>query len=52
MIEGVIGAKEVLLNGGSIVRSFGLRRYLRCLLALLSRRRATFLELIWDGQAA
>jgi len=52
MIEGVIGAKEVLLNGGSIVRSFGLRRYLRCLLALFSKRRATFLELIWDGQPA
>jgi len=52
MIEGVIGAKEVLLNGGSIVRSFGLRRYLRCLLALCSKRRATFLELIWDGQPA
>ena len=52
MIAGVIGAKEVVLNGGSIVRNFGLRRYLRCLLALFSRRRATFLELMWDVQAA
>ncbi|MFL5416002.1 MAG: hypothetical protein ACJ78Y_08400 [Myxococcales bacterium] len=52
MIEGLITGKEVLRNGGCIVRSFGLRSYLRCLLALLSRRRATFLELIWAGQAA
>ena len=52
MIEGVISAKEVLLNGGSIARGFGLRSYLRCLLALFSRRRTTFLEVVWDSQAA
>jgi len=51
MIEGVITGKEVLLNGGSIARNFGLRQYVRCLLALFSRRRVTFLELIWDSPA-
>ena len=49
MIEGVITGKQVLRNGGSILRHFGLRPYLRCLGALFSGRRTTFLELIWDS---
>jgi hypothetical protein len=49
MIAGVITGKDVLRNCGSIVRNFGVRPYLRCLLAIFSRRRATFLELMWEA---
>jgi hypothetical protein len=52
VIAGVIDSKEVLRNGGCIIRTFGVRSYLRCLLALLSRRRTTFLQLMWEEQAA
>ncbi len=47
MVEGVITGKDVLWNAGGIVRSYGLLAYLRCLRALLSGRRTTFLELVW-----
>ncbi len=47
MIQGLITSKDVLINAGGIVRNYGLRPYLRCLRALLSRRRTTFLELVW-----
>jgi len=47
MIQGLITNKEVLGNAGIIVRSYGLLSYLRCIQAVLSRRRTTFLELIW-----
>jgi hypothetical protein len=46
MIVGLITSRTVLLHPSSIVRGFGVRRYLRCVLALLSPRRTTFLELI------
>jgi len=52
MIAGLITGKEVLRNGGSIVRGFGFRSYLRCLWAVFSRRRATFLELVWSSDEA
>jgi hypothetical protein len=47
MIQGLITSKDVLWRAGSIVRNYGVRRYLRCVGALLSGRRTTFLELIW-----
>jgi hypothetical protein len=47
MIQGLITSKHVLWHAGTIVRSYGVRRYLRCVGALLSGRRTTFLELIW-----
>jgi len=47
MISGTIATKDVLLNASTIVRSFGLGTYVRCLRALLSGRRTTFLELAW-----
>jgi len=47
VIQGLITSKDVLWNGRSIVRGYGLRQYVRCLCAVLSRRRTTFLELIW-----
>jgi hypothetical protein len=47
MIQGLITSKHVLWHTGTIVRVYGFRGYLRCLRALLSRRRTTFLEIIW-----
>ena len=47
MISGTITTKDVLLNASTIVRSFGLSTYVRCLRALLTGRRTTFLELAW-----
>jgi hypothetical protein len=47
MIQGLITSKHVLRHAGTIVRGYGFWGYLRCLRALLSRRRTTFLELIW-----
>jgi len=48
MVQGLITTKDVLFHAPAIVRNFGLRRYLRCLAALLTRRRTTFLELVWS----
>ncbi len=48
MIQGLITGKDVLWRAGSIVRNYGVRRYLRCIGALLLGRRTTFLELIWE----
>ena len=47
VIQGLITSKDVLRNAGSIVRGYGLLPYLRCIRALLSNRRTTFLELVW-----
>jgi hypothetical protein len=47
VIRGIITNRDVLLNASTIVRSFGLGAYLRCLGALLTGRRTTFLELVW-----
>ena len=48
MIQGLITSKDVFWRAGSIVRNYGVRRYLRCIGALLSGRRKTFLELVWE----
>jgi hypothetical protein len=47
MIKGCITTRDVLLNASMIVRGFGLGTFLRCLRALLTGRRTTFLELAW-----
>jgi hypothetical protein len=45
-IRGVITSRDVLLNGATIVREFGPRTYIRCCLAILLRRRTTFLACV------
>jgi len=45
-MQGVITGKDVLRHSLTIVRSFGPAAYLRCLGALASGRRCTFLELV------
>ena len=47
-IVGVITSKEVLRHGGTIVREFGATAYLRCCLAILLRRRTTFLNCVFE----
>ncbi len=46
MIYGLITTKDVLRHPAMIVRGYGLRRFFRCLYAITSRRRTTFLEVV------
>ena len=43
-ICGVITTRDVLRNSGVILREFGAAAYLRCCLAIVLRRRTTFLH--------
>jgi len=52
MIAGLITSKDVLPHTWPIVQGFGIRCYLHCLRAVISRRRTTFLELLWPDQGA
>jgi len=45
-MRGVITGKDVLKHSFTIVKLWGLRRYLKCLRAGLSRRPSTFLAVI------
>ena len=45
-IQGTITARDVLMNSATIVRHFGASAYLRCLSAILLRRRTTFLDCV------
>jgi hypothetical protein len=47
MVEGIITTRHVLLRAPRIVHEFGVRKWLGCCRAMLSRRRTTFLELVW-----
>jgi hypothetical protein len=49
VIAGVITGKEVVRHGGAILRSFGVVTFFRCVAALFSRRKTTFLELVWNA---
>jgi hypothetical protein len=51
MIAGVVTGSAVLRHGLLIVRHFGLGVFGRCLVALLSRRRRTFLCLVAGPRA-
>ena len=45
-ICGVITTKDVLRHGAIIVREFGTAAYLRCCVAILLRKRTTFLNCV------
>ena len=47
-ICGVITTKDVLRHGPTIVREFGASAYLRCCVAILLRRRTTFLNCVCE----
>jgi hypothetical protein len=47
-ICGVITARDVLWHSAIIVREFGPGAYLRCCLAILLRRRTTFLNCVCE----
>jgi hypothetical protein len=51
VIQGLITSKDVFLRGALIVREFGIATWLRCCVVLLSGRRTTFLELIFQVTA-
>ena len=51
MIAGVVTGSAVLQHGFLIVRHFGFGVLGRCLVALLSRRRCTFLGLVAGPRA-
>jgi hypothetical protein len=44
---GVITGRHVLKSSLTIIRLFGLKCYLRCLRAALSRKPCTFLQVVW-----
>jgi hypothetical protein len=46
-ICGVITTKDVLKHGATIVREFGAWAYVRCCVAIISRKRTTFLNCVW-----
>ena len=47
-ICGVITTKDVLRHSGTIVREFGTVAYIRCCVAILMRRRTTFLNCVCE----
>ena len=46
-IGGVITTKDVLRHSGTIVREFGAAAYVRCCMAILLRKRITFLACVF-----
>lgn len=46
MISGLITTRDVLRHAATIVREFGPAVYLRCCVAILRRRKTTFLECV------
>jgi hypothetical protein len=46
-IAGVITTKDVLRQSGTIVREFGAAAYVRCCMAILLRKRTTFLTCVF-----
>jgi hypothetical protein len=49
-VAGAITSKHVLRYTWTIVREFGAAIYLRCLLAILRRRRTTFIACVFSNQ--
>jgi len=47
-ISGVITSKDVLRHSGLIFREFGPVAYLRCCMAILLRKRTTFLNCVCE----
>ena len=47
-ISGVITTKDVLKHGATIVREFGALAYIKCCVAILARRRTTFLNCVCE----
>lgn len=48
-MQGCITGKDVVRESFTIVRLWGPRCYLRCLKAVMSRRRCTFLEVLYTA---
>jgi hypothetical protein len=50
-MRGVITGRHIIAHGPTILRHFGPRCYLRCMMALLLRQRTTFLEVAFRDTA-
>ena len=50
LMTGVITSVHLLKHGVAIIREFGLRCYVRCVYAVVTRRRTTFLHLLGEGR--
>lgn len=48
-MKGIITGRDVLRHSFTILRLWGPSTYLRCLLAMVTRRSCTFLEVIHEG---
>jgi hypothetical protein len=48
-MRGIIRGRDVLRHSFTILRLWGPATYLRCLRAMIFRRRITFLEVIHEG---
>lgn len=48
-MKGVITGRDVLRHSFTILRLWGFSAYLRCLVAMMTRRSVTFLEVIHPG---
>jgi hypothetical protein len=48
-MKGIITGRDVLRHSFTILRLWGPSTYLRCLLAMMTRRSVTFLEVIHPG---
>ena len=46
-ITGTVTSSDVLWNSARIIRLFGARTYIRCCLAIVRRRRTTFLNCVF-----
>lgn len=51
-IGGVITTRDVFRHSGTILREFGPGAYFRCCLAVLFRRRTTFLDCVCRLEAS
>ncbi|HVP65966.1 MAG TPA: hypothetical protein VMT17_01760 [Anaeromyxobacteraceae bacterium] len=48
-MRGVITGKDVLRHSVTIIRLWGVRCYVRCVRAAMSRKPSTFLEVVMAG---
>lgn len=49
-MEGLITTRHLVLNAREIIAGFGLTAWWRCVRSALSRRRVTFLEVVFAGR--
>jgi hypothetical protein len=51
-VNGLVTSRDLLLHPLLILHGFGPRCFLRCVVAVISGRKSTFLDLVFPGDAA